>query len=226
MKQIISLVAFCAIGFGVFAQYSETRIIKDFDELRVMGPFDVELIEDQNNHQVLIESEEIDLHKIITEIDGNELNIRSAAAFTSKKKIKITVHYDVLREVSSSAGAIVFSNRIIYGDKIELKANSGGRMEFQLDMEKVELRATQGAKVYLEGKSKSTEVYCTTGASVEAANLKSKEVYIESSTGGIAEIHAEDKLDAHATTKGEILYAGSPSTLIDEVKLKGSIKKK
>lgn len=225
MKQLITFCLAMVAVTTMFGQYSETRIIKDFDELRVIGPFEVELIEDENN-QLIIESEEIDLHKIITEMDGTALKIRSAAAFTSQKTIHIKVHYDVLREVSSSAGAYIFSNKPVYGDKIDMKANAGGRIEFQLDVEKIELRVTQGAQVRVEGKAKTAELYCTTGATLNAGGLKTNKVYVESSTGGVAHVFAVEKLDAHATTKGEILYNGDPSVLIDEVKLKGVIKKK
>lgn len=210
---------------ATYGQYTETRTIKAFDELRVTGPFDIELVEDQNN-QLIIESEEIDLHKIVTEVDGTTLKIRSAAAFTKQKKIKITVHYDVLREITSSAGAIVFSDRTIYGDKLELTANAGGRMEFVVDVEKVELKASQGAEVRIDGQSKSADFNCTTGAQIYAALLSSKEVFVEVSTGGVAEVNATKRLDAHATTKGEVLYVGDPEVLIDDVKLKGIIKKK
>jgi hypothetical protein len=225
MRKLITLCLAIVSTTMLFGQYSETRIIKDFDEIRVVGPFEVELIEDENN-QLIIESEEIDLHKIITEMDGTALKIRSAAAFTSQKTIRIKVHYDVLREVSSSAGAYIFSNKPIYGDKIDIKANAGGRIEFQLDFEKIEIRAAQGAQVRVEGKVKTAELYCTTGATLNASELKANKVYVESSTGSIAHVYAVEKLDAHASTKGEIIYNGNPSVLIDEVKLKGSIKKK
>ncbi|MFT6845446.1 MAG: hypothetical protein ACJAUV_001642 [Flavobacteriales bacterium] len=225
MKKLIYAITFCLFASSSYAQYSETRIIKDFDELRVIGPFEIELVEDQAK-QLVIESAEIDLHKIITEMDGTALKIRSAAAFTSKKTIHIKINYDVIRELTASAGAIIFSNKPIYGDKIAIKANAGGRIELQLDMEKLEIKATQGAQVMLEGKVKTAEMHCTTGANLDASNLKTNTVFVESSTGGLVEVFATDKLDAHATTKGRILYVGNPSKLINEVKLKGSIKKK
>lgn len=225
MKKILTIIAVSFLTSTAFSQYSETRTIKDFDELRVTGPFEVELIEDQNN-QLIIESEEIDLHKIITEMDGSALKIRSAAAFTSQKTIHIKVHYDVIREITSSAGAIVFSNKPIYGDKINIRANTGGRIEFQIEMEKVELKATQGSNIYLEGKVKDLEINCTTGSSVHASELQATNVIVEASTGGLVEINVAKRLEAHASSKGSILYVGDPTTLIDDVKLKGSITKK
>ena len=101
MRSILTI-CLLSIGFLVYGQDVETRDVKKFYDISVQGPFKVELRQGKAG-EIKISSDRIPMDEIITDVSGNELNIKLKTRaylkddyYDDMDYIKVTLNYDEL----------------------------------------------------------------------------------------------------------------------------------
>jgi len=188
----------------------ETRQVGSFDQIKVNrgmnvyisqgSPAKVVVIADSNLHEVI----ETEVRNGVLEVTTKE-NIRWA----KEKKVMVTV--EKLSEVETSSGANVWSQMQIMSDDLKLHASSGSNLTMDVNAKMLNAECSSGANVKLSGLAKEAELDASSGANLKGEPLKAEQCNMSASSGGNVSSTVTGKLDAHASSGGNVIYYGEPT---------------
>ena len=222
-KKIIYLLLFFTTN--IFAQEVLEKEVSSFDEIKVFGNVKIILDDEDDEEKIKIETQGIKPEAVTAEVSGKVLKLKNEKYKDGEVKVEVTVSYKALRVIKASAGATVYANHVIEGDKLELSAVSGAEVELSLDVKALDLNATSGGKMVLKGKTDSQKINVNTGGEIKAFMLDCNETYIKMSAGNFAEVVARKKIDVSVSMKGEVRYKGNPGEVTESTSLGGKITK-
>jgi len=217
MKNIVTLcLVFCSIA--AFAQRSITKDVGDFNELKVYDLIEVNLIQ-SNENKVVIKGNHTDDVKIINQNGKLKLRMEIDTRFQGEDTY-IEVYFKNIRTIDANEGAYIVGNEMIEQDKIELKAQEGGRIKVGLTVDHTKIKAVTGGIIEASGLSKSQEIKINTGGIFEGRDLLTKETKIGITAAGEADVNASDRVEVRVTAGGDVNIYGNPKE-VSEKKLAG-----
>lgn len=220
---MLFVVLFLSGTMKLWAQ--QVRTLAPFDELSVIGNIEV-VLEEGEEEKAVIYTKNIDENDVSISVKGDVLKIRLyKTVFKNNEDVKIEITYRKLRIVKGSAGAHVYNNSTLEGDKIIARAHSGAKVDLSVNVDALDGAAYEGAELKVRGKTESQEVVAATGGQYKALNLDSNRTIVKANTGGEAEVVANDKIEASANTGGRIGYKGDPNNENTRSKIAGNIYK-
>ena len=223
IKSIILFAIFCIFpGYSLLAQESVTRNLNDFYSLEVMGNIRVEIYpSDQPRAELILLNTTPD--KVITEINNFNLSLRLRTDTPKDAKVTIKLYYKTLHKITVISNALVISDIPLKGEKAELNAGSGGKIDLALEITSLTSSVSKGASVALTGEVNKQNVKVSTGATYSAYTLEAADSYIKALSGGTAKVVARRIIDAKATFKGVIGYKGNPVSTYVKTNFGGEI---
>lgn len=207
---------FCSIA--AFAQRSVTKDVGDFDELKVFDLIEVNLIQ-SNENKVVIKGDHTDDVKVINQNGKLKLRMEIDTRFQGEDTY-IEVYFKSIRAIDANEGAYIVGNEMIEQDKIELRAQEGGRIKVGLTVDHTKIKAVTGGVVKASGLSKSQEVQLNTGGIFEGRDLLTKDTKIGITAAGEADINASNRVDVRVTAGGDVNIYGNPKD-VNKKKLAG-----
>lgn len=220
-----AIVVLILIGFAIASTAQETRRLDHFDAVAVTGDISVVLVEG-DQPSALIETDGIDADDITLYVKGKTLKIQLIEGlFHDYDRVEITLTYTKLRAIKSSAGASVRTAGTITGDELKLRASSGGELFVDVAVNAIEASASEGGILTVSGQAEDQEVTASTGGEYQGLELECQRTYVKSNTGGMAEVVANERLDANANTGGSINYSGDPEMKNIRSLISGGIRK-
>lgn len=166
---------------------TETREIKEFDELEVSGAYNLE-IEVGSDVSMEIIAEDNLLKYIKTEVINDRLIIETSRSISPKRKIRIVLTTPELQEIESSGISNIYVNGI-------------DEQNFNLDL-------SGAGFIELKGKVEQFNAELSGAGRLEARELYARFVDIETSGASFAEVYASEKLTADLSGMGNIDYFG------------------
>ncbi|MEO6392321.1 MAG: head GIN domain-containing protein [Pyrinomonadaceae bacterium] len=184
---------------------TEKREVVAFTGVSSSGAFNVNIV-CQKDRSVSIEGDDNLLPLITTEVKDGTLYIDSEKGFSTKKPIVIHITTPDINELKSSgAGEFTVSN---------------------LKNDDMRFDTSGAATIKASGETKTLKIKMSGAGSVEAGNLKARDVNIKMSGAGSADVYASNQLDADISGAGSVTYSGDPATVNKQVSGIGSIAKK
>jgi len=179
------------------------------------SPAKVVVIADNNLHEV-----------IRTEVDGDVLNIYADENIRWAKEKKVMVTVEKLSGVETTSGSNVWSQGQIKSENLELKATSGANQTMEIDAKNLSADCSSGANIKLSGLAKEAELETSSGANLKGQELKADRCKMRASSGGNVSSTVVEKLDATASSGGNIVYWGEPTSTDIQQSSGGNIHKK
>jgi hypothetical protein len=189
----------------------EVREVKNFESIKVSrgmnvyitqgSPASVEVIADNNLHE-----------HIKTRVDGGVLEIFAEADIRRAEEKKVMVTVETLREISASTGSNVYSQNQFVADDLELSATTGSNLTMEVDAQNLEADCSTGSNIILSGMAKRAELKGSTGANLKGEQLKTGHCIMRASVGANVHATVSEQLEAKASTGGNIIYYGEPSS--------------
>jgi len=214
MKKIIFLFTSLSLLLAAtHAQKFENRDLKPFDAVNAFGNMSVILVQgEEEKVEIKIQSESnIPLSNVTTEVEEMALKIRlTSELFKAADKVTVTVTYKKIRRLVAGGSADMMSEELFTGDKLTLKANTGGNIYIDVDVESIDASVNQGSVIGVDGYTKSQVVEVAQGATYSGYDLDCDNTYVKANTKGIAKVIVNNLLEARATTGGYIGYGGKP----------------
>ena len=190
----------------------EVRQVRDFDQIKVSrgmnayitqgSPAKVVVIADNNLHETI----ETKVENGVLKIFVNE-NIRWA----KEKKVIVTV--EKLTGVETSSGSNAWSQSSIMSENLELKATAGSNLTMEINAKYLSAQCSSGANIKLSGLAKEAKLKTSSGANLKAEDLKAEQCEMRASSGGNVSSSVTGKLDADASSGGNIVYYGEPTSI-------------
>ncbi len=213
---------FCSLS-GIQAQ--EERKLDYFDAISVAGDIEVVLTPGAEA-RAIITAEGVSVDEVSVFTKGKTLKIQLIEGlFHGDDQVRVEISYQQLRALKASAGAKVRATVPITGDQFDIRATSGAQMELSVEVNTLVASVVEGAQIDIDGATETQEASAATGGQYRALNLECNRTYVKANTGGQAEVVANQRLDANATTGGQINYTGDPEEKNTRSLISGGIQK-
>lgn len=208
-----------------FAQQSETRKVESFKGVKASSGIDVYL-KKGDRESVRVEVSGTDIKNVITEVSGDYLRIQMAEGRNYKSRtVKVYVTYVELSKLSVSSAASIYGEGTVRTRAMSISASSAGSVEIDLETERLTVGVSSAGEVELEGKAKVADFEASSAGEIDAYDLEVEEVTAGASSAGSIKINVTQKIDARASSGGEIRYRGSPMKTNTNASSGGSVRK-
>ena len=221
MKKI--LVIFLLISSIGFSQETIKVKLGDFNEIKVFSRLKITLKKAKVAGIEISGSKAVDV--VYKNINGRlKISMRLPQTFNADEA-NIIVYYDnELDLIDANEGAIIVAKDKIKQEKITLKSQEGAVINLNIKVKFLTIRVVTGAVITLEGMVNSQDIEANTGGTYYGFYLKSNTTTALSASGARVEVSVEDVLDATVRLGGSIYYKDTPSEIIKEKILGGTIK--
>lgn len=234
MKKSILLAALCAFFITVNSNAQSkidgngkvvtiTRSTTDYDNIKIAGFFDVDLVSGKEG-KITLKGEENLLAAVKVEVEDNSLKIyveKGKQIHTSAgHKIQVTVPFEKISELNLAGSGNIQSKDIIKSDNFSIKLAGSGNFNLPVDANNLELNVSGSGNIHLKGTADNFTTKLSGSGNIDAANLKSKNVTANVSGSGKSKVSCNESLTARVSGSGNIKYEGNPEKR--DVKVSGS----
>ncbi|NEW82386.1 MAG: DUF2807 domain-containing protein [Mariniphaga sp.] len=203
----------------------EVRQVGEFDQVKVSRGMNVYILQGSPARVVVIADS--NLHELIeTKVEGGVLKIttKENIRWAEEKKVMVTV--EKLTGVGANSGGNVWSQSQIKLADLKLEANSGANLTMDIDAGTLSADCSSGANIKLSGLAKEADLGTSSGANLKGEKLIVNECKMSASSGGNVSSTVTGKLDAQASSGGNIAYYGEPTSTNVNSSSGGSIHRK
>jgi hypothetical protein len=244
MKKTLQSLAFCALLFTINsnAQWynsskikgngkiiTEKRNTTTYDEIKVGGSFDVELIAGKEG-EIILKGEGNLLPLIIVEVEGNILKIypkkNTNISSTYGKAIIVTVPFENISDVSLGGSGSIIGKNTIKADNFNLKLSGSGDIVLTVDANDIIAALSGSGDITLKGKATNYESKLSGSGDISAYELEALNGNAVMSGSGNIKINCSNNLIARISGSGNIDYKGDPINKDTKVSGSGRISKK
>ncbi|MCF6308476.1 MAG: DUF2807 domain-containing protein [Flavobacteriaceae bacterium] len=202
----------------------ERNVTADFDKVRGSSGIDVYLTKGTEN-KIVVEADE-NLQDIIeTNISNGKLTIRTSQNIGWAKAKKVHVTYVSLTSIEASSGADVIGNSVIRSENLSLNASSGSDLEVEVFSKNITAESSSGADLNVSGKANYLDASASSGSDLNAKKLQVVTCSAKASSGASISVNVKDKLNAKASSGGDVKYYGDPVSVTKKDGHSGSIRK-
>ncbi len=199
----------------------ETRKLKSYDQISLLGSFKINLIPGAEGTIELVAEENL-LPYILTEIKGDELHIQfeSGHSYRPTKDIIINVPVEDLNEIKLVGSGDVSGKIPGKTKNISLFLTGSGNLDLNLESDELNSYLTGSGDITLTGKTNRLATKISGSGDFNAYDFKSKHVEATVKGSGDMELHPTVSIDARVLGSGDITYKGDPKE--ENIKVTGS----
>ncbi len=204
---------------------TKTVNTQPYNTINVSGSMDV-FLEKGTEGNISITAEDNVQDRIVVESDGTTLTIsmKNNTSLRNTKKIKITVPFEDLSEISLRGSGNVEGKDMLKSNSITLNIQGSGEIKVSIEANSMDAQLNGSGDMTLSGKVTDVEVKTTGSGNFEGKELNSENAQIYISGSGDSSIYAKNSLKARIQGSGSIFCAGNPTS--NDVKIMGSGKVK
>lgn len=203
----------------------EVRQVGGFDQIDVSRGMNVYVTQGSPAKVVVVADN--NLHEIIeTRVEGQVLKVyvNENIRWAKEKKVMITV--EKLSGLETSSGSNAWSQNQITTDDIELKSTSGSNLTIDVNAKSLKADCSSGANIKLSGMAKEADLEASSGANLIGEALNVDDCRMKTSSGANVSATVSERLDAKASSGGNIVYFGEPKSTDVSTSSGGNIRKK
>lgn len=191
---------------------SQMRETGNFHKIDCSGTFHVFLTQG-NETQVKVETDENLLPYVITEVNGNtlDLKIKKDISVNPSKSIKVYITLPELDALNVSGVCKVQSQNTLQSDHLKIGVSGTADMDLKISTASLKTAISGTAKMNLQGKATFAEFQISGSGNVMADNLIADNTEAHISGMGKLHVNAQKKLKVSISGMGKIWYKGNPA---------------
>ncbi len=225
-KKKISFIAVILFSiFSLSAQKTEIRNFGDFHSVYFFGNINVEMIKSDSNYAELSVGPELELGSITTELKNGQLYIRNTG-IGDEKVLNLKFYYKNIDELIAKAGVELTSANTFKINIFNIRFSKGAIATIKVQCNELKAVVIQGSDLNISGSVGKVNISTNTGAVVHGYNLKAKDSWLRSVTGGKIEVSLSGEMEASANTGGMVYFKGNPKVVSQKVITGGIVEKK
>jgi hypothetical protein len=207
---LIACITSC-IDLGV-DQTGQRRSLDPFTGIRVSGAFEV-VLNQNGQHQVMIEADDDVVDEVQTEVRGGILHIeRDWSWFWGSDEVTVYVDCDKITSITSSGASEITAKSLINADEIDIKVSGASDMSLDINAQNLEIKISGAGDVDLSGEARMQTIRISGSAEYDAQHLESMYANVKASGAGNAVVLVTDEIEANASGAGSIEYYGDPKS--------------
>ena len=189
---------------AVSAQNPTTRSLSSFDKIAISGGYDKVVLKEGGSESITIESEGVSPDNVITEVKGNTLDVRMKKGTYKSSKIKLTITYKALHEVSNSGSSDIEAPTPIKGDAFTFNSSGSGDFTGGFDVKKLEINISGSSDMKLSGKADKQAIAISGSGDINAAQLNGSEADVAISGSGDVTLHVNGPVHTAVSGSGDV----------------------
>lgn len=221
------LVLVVLLLFGPQAINCQERVTIEtgkFSEIKAFDGLSVNLIKSSEN-KVVITGENTKKVAAVNNDGILKLRMEIGKIFSGYRTF-VDVHYtEPLVVIDVNEDARISSEETLVQSVLELKAQEGGELLINAEVEQMLIKSVTGGVITATGASDNQDVAINTGGVYEGKEFKTKFTTVNVNAGSSAEIFATDYVKATVKAGGEVLVYGDPSKMDEKTVFGGKIKR-
>jgi len=203
----------------------EVRQVAEFDQINVSRGMNVYISQGSPAKVVVIADN--NLHEVIeTRVEGGTLKVYVNENIRWAKEKKVMVTVEKLSGLESTSGSNVWSQNQIMSENLEMKATSGANITLDVNAKYLKAGCSSGANIRISGLAKEAELGTSSGANLKGEELKAENCKMRASSGGNVSSTVNGRLEAKASSGGNVVYYGEPTETDVNTSSGGNIHKK
>ncbi len=208
---------------GDGAYITETRDIRDADEIELSIPAKLTFIEADSFTCIIVAQQNI-LEAIKTKTNGDQFEIKSNRNLSTEKPIQIVISLPVLSGVTVNGSGDIAGLNTIKEEKMNLNINGSGSIQLDGNINAANSTINGSGNITLKGKNAQQKIAINGSGDFHAFEMESAEIKISITGSGDADVFATESLKSEITGSGNIRYKGSPR-IKSEITGSGTIQK-
>ncbi len=191
---------------------TETREVKDFTGVSTSTSIDI-FLSQGNKFEVVVEAEDNLLDYIETNVEDGVLIVRFSRGIniiSSERKVVHVTMKDVDYIKASSAGDVI-GKTPIKAENLKIRTSSAGDVKLEVYAKNLDLSTSSSGDITLSGEADYLEASTSSAGDIKAFELTVKEADINASSAGDVKITVTDRLNARASSAGDVHYRGNPA---------------
>lgn len=212
--------------FGVQAVRPQNEKItvdlETFKEVRAFDGLSVNLIKSSENRAVITGA---NTSKVAVVNNEGVLKLRmEVTKIFSGYRTFIDLYYsDPLIVIDVNEDARISSKERLQQDVLELKAQEGGELIIEAEVEQLLIKSVTGGVITASGSSDNQDVAINTGGVYEGKDFITKFTTVNVNAGSRAEIYASDYVKATVKAGGEVQVYGDPGKMDEKTVFGGKV---
>ena len=230
MKRMFVLSALLFVGLLASSQNDANWASKDyetgnFNRLYIKGGYKVFLSQGEKCGLTVKATGEDVFDVLRVENSGNELYLAVERKSFDFDRINLYITFKKLEEVKIEGGITLNTEGFLDLNDLSMEVEGGAKIDLKLKADDLRIVARGGMLMRLSGVAKRMDAKLTGAGSLNAEELKTRDVAIFIEGVGTGSVYAERTLDARIEGVGKIVYTGKPrvTEYIDGL---GSVKEK
>ncbi|MAU71156.1 MAG: chaperonin [Pseudozobellia sp.] len=223
MKQFVLLTVGLLLITWVNAQDSKiTQELTRFTEVKAFDGISVKLIK-SNENKAVITGENIQKVAIVNNDGVLKIRMQINKIFSGYRTFVDLYYTEKLVIIDVNEDARIAADHTIQQDVLELKAQEGGELKINAQVEQLLIKTVTGGVIATTGSSDLQDVAINTGGVYEGKELKTKFSTVNVNAGSRAEIYASDYVKATVKAGGEVLVYGDPAKMDEKTVFGGTV---
>jgi Putative auto-transporter adhesin, head GIN domain len=204
---------------------TETRNIKQtFSGIDVSSGISV-VLEQSDASFVSVEADS-NLQKLIeTKVENGILIIAPSENIDPSKTIEVVVKTSKIENLNASSGSEIRGIGTFKGENITVDTSSASEILVDLKYDNIVLEASSGSNINVKGIALKLDSSASSGSEIEALDLQVNEVIADVSSGASIQTHPLVKLNANASSGGDISYNSNPKSVSKDESSGGNVGK-
>tara|TARA_R110002074_G_scaffold375113_3_gene551693 strand:+ start:40685 stop:41362 length:678 start_codon:yes stop_codon:yes gene_type:complete len=224
MKQVLFLMFLFGCILVTGQDSKVTHKLESFKELKGFDGLSINLIKSTEN-KAIISGENTNSVAIVNVEGVLKIRMQIDKIFSGYKTFVDLYYSDKILVIDVNEDARIVSKEIIKQEVLELKAQEGGELIVNAEVEQMLIKSVSGGVIKTTGSSNLQDVQINTGGIYEGKNFSTNFSTINVNAGSRAEINAKDYVKATVKAGGEVLVYGNPKKLEEKTVFGGTIKR-
>ncbi len=224
MRTILIFGAICFMQILSAQENEITKNLSSFSEIKVFDGISLKLIKSGENKAV-ISGANTDKVAVVNNNGVLKIRMQINKMFSGYRTFVNLYHSGKLKVIDVNEDARISSEETVVQDILELKAQEGGEIELNCQLDQLLVKSVSGGEITTSGFAKNQDVIINTGGSYQGKTFKTDYTTIDVSAGGNAEIYATDYVKANVKGGGEVLVYGDPAKMDEKKVFGGKIKR-
>ncbi|WP_419213191.1 head GIN domain-containing protein [Maribacter sp. X9] len=224
MKQLLVSVFLLGCVLAIGQDNKVTQKLNGFKEVKGFDGLSIKLIQSTEN-KAIITGENTESVAFVNNDGVLKIRMQIGKIFSGYKTFVDLYYSGTLLVIDVNEDARMITDGTIKQEVLELKAQEGGELIVNAEVEQLLIKSVSGGIIKTKGFSDLQDVQINTGGVYEGKDFSTKFSTINVNAGSRAEINAKDYVKATVKAGGEVLVYGNPKKLEEKTVFGGTIKR-